>query len=307
MLNSQEHNFGGILILEKYFENKRTIINNAMDRYLESEDTYPSKIHKAMRYSIFAGGKRLRPILMIATYEMLVNRRDNRTIQKVLPVACAIEMLHTASLVHDDLPFIDNADKRRGKPSCHKKFGNAVAILTGDALITKAFETVLKLRNHKKALQCLQILLDAASTRGMIGGQVVDITASQKRVKLHVLRDIHLKKTGALLRAAEQTACVIANANEQTKNALRDFALNIGLAYQVIDDILDEVGVDELLAKESGEDQRNEKVTYPILLGIEESKKQAIKLINDASKIIKYMPNNQILLELLETIMDRIP
>ena len=295
------------MILEKYFENKRTIINSALDRYLEPEDAYPSKIHKAMRYSIFAGGKRLRPILLIATYEMLVNRRDNRTIRKVLPIACAIEMLHTASLVHDDLPFIDDADERRGKPSCHKKFGNAVAILTGDALITKAFETVLKVRNHKKALQNLQILLDAASTRGMIGGQVVDITASQKRVKLHVLRDIHLKKTGALLKAAEQAACVMANANLQTTNALRDFALNIGLAYQVIDDILDEVGADELLDKESGEDQRNEKVTYPILLGVEESKKQALKLLNDASKIIKYMPNNKILIEFVETIIDRIP
>ncbi|MCK4359707.1 MAG: polyprenyl synthetase family protein [Candidatus Cloacimonetes bacterium] len=295
------------MILERYFENRRTIINNALDRYLESEETYPSKIHKAMRYSIFAGGKRIRPILMIATYEMLVNRRDSRTIQKVLPVACAIEMLHTASLVHDDLPFIDNANERRGKPSCHKKFGNAVAILTGDALITKAFETVLKLRNHKKTLLCLQILLEAASTRGMIGGQVVDITASQKRVKLHVLRDIHLKKTGSLLRAAEQTACVMANASEPITNALRDFALNIGLAYQVIDDILDEVGADELLEKESGEDQRNEKVTYPTLLGIEESKKQALKLIDDANKIIKYMPNNDVLIEILETIRDRIP
>ncbi|MBC8526529.1 MAG: polyprenyl synthetase family protein [Candidatus Cloacimonetes bacterium] len=295
------------MVLERYFENRREIINRALDRYLPPDDTYPQKIHKAMRYSIFAGGKRLRPIFMIATYEMLLNRRDKRSIQKILPVACAIEMLHTASLIHDDLPFIDNAGERRGKPSCHKKFGNAIAILTGDALITQSFETVLKLRNHKKALSCLEILLNASSTRGMIGGQVVDIISSQKRVKLHVLRDIHLKKTGALLKASEQLACVMANANEQITNALADFALNIGLAYQVIDDILDEVGADELLYKESGEDHRNEKVTYPVLLGIEESKKQALKLIHDASNIIKYMPNNDVLMEILETIRDRIP
>lgn len=307
MLKKFGQNTGGRLLLERYFEGRRKIINKALDKYLTSADTYPQKIHKAMRYSIFVGGKRLRSILLIATYEMLVNRHTSKALQKLLPLAAAIEMLHTASLIHDDLPFIDNADKRRGKSSCHKKFGNAIAILTGDALITKAFETILKLNNHKKALQCLEILLDAASTRGMIGGQVVDLTSAQKRVKLHVLRDIHLKKTGALLQGAEQMACVMANATKQVTNALSDFALNIGLAYQVIDDILDEVGADELLGKESGEDQRNERVTYPVLLGIEESKKQALKLIHDAHNIIKYMPNNQVLMEFLETIRDRVP
>jgi len=295
------------LIIDKYFDSRRDLINRAISKYLESDKTKPEVLHQAMRYSVLAGGKRLRPILLLATYEMLINRRDKRAVQPVLPVACAIEMLHTASLVHDDLPFIDNADERRGKPSCHKKYGSAVAILVGDALITKAFETALKLRNSKKAIQCLEELIEAASTRGMIGGQVVDITASQKRVKLHVLRDIHLKKTGALLRAAERCACILGNASEQTTNALSDFALNIGLAYQVIDDILDEVGADDVLEKESGEDQRNEKVTYPTLLGIEESKRQAQKLIHDAQNIIKYIPNNNVLMEIVERIHDRIP
>ncbi|MBC8382349.1 MAG: polyprenyl synthetase family protein [Candidatus Cloacimonetes bacterium] len=295
------------MIIDKYFENRRELINKSLAKYLDSDNTKPEIIHRAMRYSVLAGGKRLRPTLMLATYEMLMNRRDKRTIQQALPVACAIEMLHTASLVHDDLPFIDNADERRGKPSCHKKFGNAIAVLTGDALMTKGFETVLKLRNSKKAIQCLEELVEAVSTRGMIGGQVVDITSSQRRVKLHILRDIHLKKTGALLRAAERCACILANATEQITNALSDFALNIGLAYQVIDDILDEVGADDLLEKESGEDQRNEKVTYPTLLGIEESKRQALKLIQDAQNIIKYIPNNQVLLEIVERIHDRIP
>lgn len=295
------------MILDKYFDSRRDLVNRALGKYLESDKTKPEVIHQAMRYSVLAGGKRLRPILLLATYEMLINRRDKRAVQPILPVACAIEMLHTASLVHDDLPFIDNADERRGKPSCHKKYGSAVAILVGDALITKAFGTTLKLRNSKKAIQCLEELIEAASTRGMIGGQVVDITASQKRVKLHVLRDIHLKKTGALLRAAERCACILGNASEQTTNALSDFALNIGLAYQVIDDILDEVGADDVLEKESGEDQRNEKVTYPTLLGIEESKRQAQKLIHDAQNIIKYIPNNNVLMEIVERIHDRIP
>jgi len=295
------------LILDKYFENRRELIDKALMKYLHSDNTKPEILHQAMRYSVLAGGKRLRPILMLATYEMLTNRRDKRAIQPILPVACAVELLHTASLVHDDLTFIDNADERRGKPSCHKKYGNAIAILVGDALMTKAFETVLKIRNSKKAVLCLEELIEAASTRGMIGGQVVDITSSQKRVKLHILRDIHLKKTGALLRSTERCACILANASEQITNALSDFALNIGLAYQVIDDILDEVGADDILEKESGEDQRNEKVTYPTLLGIDESKKQAQKLIHDAQNIIKYIPNNNVLVDIVERINDRIP
>lgn len=298
---------GGVLILEKYFNNKRKLVNNALDRYLESAETTPKTLHEAMRYATFAGGKRLRPILMIATFEMLTNRKDSRHTQKIIPLACAVEMIHTASLIHDDLPFIDNADERRGKMSTHKKFGNAMAILAGDALMTKGFETAMKVRNQENAIHCLQVLLDATSTRGMIGGQVVDITSAHKRVKLHILRDIHLKKTGALLRATEEMACIMAGANEQTTHAFRDFALNIGLAYQVIDDILDEVGADDLLEKEAGEDQRNEKVTYPVLLGIEESKKQAMKLLTDAGNIIKYMPNNKILLDFVESIKDRIP
>lgn len=298
---------GGNLLLEKYFDMNRAIIDKALDQYLDSGDRYPESLHQAMRYVVLDGGKRLRPILMIATYEMLMGKKNAQRLQRILPAACAIEFLHAASLVHDDLPFVDNASERRGKPSCHKKFGNAIAILTGDALIVKSFETLMKLPNQKKALACMEVLVNSASTRGMIGGEVVDIISTQQRAKLHVLRDIHIKKTGALLKAAEQFACILADADEQTTNALSDFALNVGLAYQVIDDLLDEIGEKELLGKETGEDRRNEKVTYPLLLGIEESKKQALKMINDSYNIIKHMQNNQVLVEFLESLRDRIP
>jgi geranylgeranyl diphosphate synthase type II len=298
---------GGNLLLEKYFDTKRDLVNKALGEYLDPEDRYPETLHKAMRYVVLGGGKRLRPILMIATYEMLIGRKNSQRVQKILPAACSIEFLHAASLVHDDLPFIDNANERRGKPSCHKKFGNAIAILTGDALIVKSFETLMKLPNQKKALACMEVLVNSASTRGMIGGEVVDIISSPQRSKLHILRDVHIKKTGALLKAAEQFACILADADEQTTNSLTDFALNLGLAYQVIDDLLDEMGEEELLGKEIGEDRRNEKVTYPLLLGIEESKKQALKLINDSYNIIKHMSNNQVLVEFLESLRDRIP
>lgn len=295
------------MLLEKYFDTKRALLNKALDEYLDPEDRYPETLHQAMRYVVLDGGKRLRPILMIATYEMLIGRKNSQRVQKILPAACSIEFMHAASLVHDDLPFIDNASERRGKPSCHKKFGNAIAILTGDALIAKSFETLMKLSNQKKAMACLEVLVNTVSTHGMIGGEVIDIISSPQRSKLHVLRDIHIKKTGALLKAAEQFACILADASEQTTNAFTDFALNLGLAYQIIDDLLDEMGEGELLGKETGEDRRNEKVTYPLLLGIEESKKQALKMINDSYNIIKHMPNNQVLVEFLESLRDRIP
>ncbi|MGC9337656.1 MAG: polyprenyl synthetase family protein [Candidatus Cloacimonadia bacterium] len=295
------------MLLEKYFDTKRALLNKALDEYLDLEDRYPETLHQAMRYVVLDGGKRLRPVLMIATYEMLIGQKNSQRVQKILPAACSIEFMHAASLVHDDLPFIDNASERRGKPSCHKKFGNAIAILTGDALIAKSFETLMKLSNQKKAMACLEVLVNTVSTRGMIGGEVIDIISSPQRSKLHVLRDIHIKKTGALLKAAEQFACILADASEQTTNALTDFALTLGLAYQIIDDLLDEMGEGELLGKEAGEDRRNEKVTYPLLLGIEESKKQALKMINDSYNIIKHMPNNQVLVEFLESLRDRIP
>ncbi|MBS3741024.1 MAG: polyprenyl synthetase family protein [Candidatus Cloacimonetes bacterium] len=296
------------MLLAKYFEKRRKAVNKALDKYLAPEDTKPTSLHKSMRHTIFAGGKRLRPLLFIATYEMLRGRKDLRAVRKILPVAAALEMVHSASLIHDDLPFIDNADQRRGEISNHKKFGNAIAILAGDALITKSFETILKISNKDKALKCLQLLIQACSTRGMLGGQVIEITAFQKkRVKLHMLRDIHLKKTGALLKASIQMASVLMESDKQIYNALGDFALNIGLAYQVIDDILDEVGADEILDKPSGEDLRNRKVTYPVLLGVEESKSQAIKLLKDAKNVIKYMPNNEVLIEFVDSIRDRIP
>ena len=296
------------MILEKYLEKRRSIIDKALDKYLESADVMPKTIHEAMRYSIFAGGHRMRPLLLIGTYEMLRGRRDIRSIRRILPAACAIEMIHTASLIHDDLPSIDNSDERRGRPSCHKKYGNAIAILAGDALITKSIETIMEINNKNQSLECLKLLLNSASTRGMIGGQVIEIITSQKkRVKLHMVRDIHLKKTGALLKGAIQMGCVLNDADEQTINSLGDFALNLGLAYQVIDDILDSIGADEVLHKHAGEDVRNRKVTYPILLGVEESKKRASKLLDDAENTIKYMSGNEVLIEFIETIRDRIP
>ena len=278
-----------------------------MDEYLESKDSYPSELHEAMRYSVFSGGKRLRPILMFAAYEMLIGRKNIGRLSRLLPAACALEFIHTASLIHDDLPSVDNSPERRGRPTCHVKFGEATAILAGDALITKAIEVLTEIKQSKLALDCIKILTKAVSTRGMIGGQAVDIISAKKKVNINTLRYIHLKKTGALLQSSMELACAFHDAEENTSITLSNFAVNLGLAYQIVDDILDEVGSFEVLGKNPGEDARNQKATYPALIGLETSKKQAIKLLRDSHNLIKNMKNNDILIEFVEMIRQRLP
>ncbi|KQC06175.1 MAG: hypothetical protein APR54_07610, partial [Candidatus Cloacimonas sp. SDB] len=242
-----------------------------------------------------------------ASYEMLNGRKNINRLERLLPIACALELIHTASLVHDDLPSIDNSSERRGKPSCHIKYGVSTALLAGDALITKAFEVLTELKSRDIALKCVKILTRAVSTRGMIGGQAVDILSVKKKININTLRYIHLKKTGALLQAAMELSCTAFEAEENVTITLGNFALNLGLAYQIVDDILDEVGSFEILGKEPGEDIRNSKATYSNLMGLEKSKKTAEKLLRDSHNLIKNMKSNDILLEFVNMIKDRLP
>jgi len=295
------------LLIQEYFKSRVDLLNTAMDEYLEPIDQYPSEIHEAMRYSVFTDGKRLRPILMFATYEMLIGRKNIGRLKRLMPAACALEFIHTASLIHDDLPSVDNSSERRGKPTCHVKFGEATAILAGDALITKAIEILTEIKQTKLALECIQILTHAMSTRGMIGGQAVDIISAKKKVNVTTLRYIHLKKTGALLQAAMDLACAFENSSENVRLTMSNFAVNLGLSYQIVDDILDEVGSFEVLGKNPGEDARNQKATYPAFIGLEKSKKEALKLLRDSHNLIKNMPNNDVLIEFVEMIRQRLP
>ncbi|MBN2460189.1 MAG: polyprenyl synthetase family protein [Candidatus Cloacimonetes bacterium] len=282
-------------------------MEKALDIYLPPAKQYPSQLHEAMRYSIFSGGKRLRPILFFATYEMLIGRKNINRLDRLLPIACAIEFVHTASLIHDDLPSIDDAPERRGNPSCHVKFGEATAILAGDALITKAIELLTEIKTRHIALNCIRIITRAMSTRGMIGGQTVDILSTKKKININTLRYIHLKKTGALLQASMELACAAFDAEENITITLSNFALNLGLAYQIVDDILDEVGNFDILGKEPGEDSRNNKATYSNLIGLEKAKKTAEKLLRDSYNLIKNMKNNDILIEFVNMIKERLP
>ncbi len=295
------------MLVQEYFKSRTDLLEQGLKDYLSPREAYPEVLNEAMHYAVFSGGKRLRPILFFSTYEILMGRKNLNRLQRVLPAAIALELVHTASLVHDDLPSLDNSLERRGLPAVHVKYTPATAILVGDALITKAFEVLTDIKNRSHAIQCINILTSALSTRGMIGGQAVDLISEHKKININVLKYIHIKKTGALLQAAMEMACALNDAEENLTITLGNFALNLGLAYQIVDDILDEVGTYEVLGKEPGSDIRGHKATYPSLIGLEKSKKTAEKLLRDCYNMIKNMEGNEVLVEYINQVKERLP
>jgi len=268
--------------VKKYLEEKKQMVDSALEGYIPGESEFPVALHKAIRHSLFAGGKRIRPILGIAAFEAVGGRGNG-----ILPFVCALEMIHTYSLIHDDLPALDNDDYRRGKLTCHKAFGEAVAILAGDGLLTEAFRLMTD-RTHQEALGCeggvvLGIVHDmahAAGISGMVGGQVVDVESEGKKVDLPTLEYIHTHKTGAMILASVRLGAVLGEANEQALKALTRYGERVGLAFQIADDILNVEGKAALLGKKTGSDLSKGKATYPSLLGLEESKKRAKELVD---------------------------
>ena len=265
--------------LETYLKDRRVLVDAALDRFLPSEDTPPPSVHRAMRYSVLAGGKRLRPILVIAGAE-LVGAQPNL----VMPTACALELIHTYSLIHDDLPAMDDDDYRRGRLTNHKVFGDAIAILAGDALLTYAFQLVAQnaaLSGVDATVVCGVVaeIAQAAGTLGMVGGQVVDIESEGQTVTPDQLEYIHIHKTAALLRASLSVGARLGGADAAALAAVREAGESLGLAFQIVDDILDVEGSLETLGKTAGSDERKQKVTYPALHGIEASRREARRLI----------------------------
>lgn len=308
-INLSETNYNGgedLVFIQKYYAERQQLVEEALAEYFAVKGKYVTYLNGAIRYSLLSKGKRLRPILFFAVYEMIKGRKSIKSIEKVLPAAIALEMVHTASLVHDDLPSLDNARKRRGKLSNHEKYNPATAILVGDSLATKAFEVLTELEDSEKAVRCISTLSKALSTSGMIGGQTVDLESAGKNIKVNVLKYIHLKKTGSLLQAATDMACILSDAEENLMITLGNYAANIGLAYQIIDDILDDMGALEILGKES-EDRKNEKTNYSSLLGVEVAKKKAEKLLSDSLKMVKNMKNNDVLIDIINMIKERLP
>ncbi|MCB1126581.1 MAG: polyprenyl synthetase family protein [Verrucomicrobiae bacterium] len=258
-------------------------VDAALDRYLPKATVKPATLHKAMRYSLFAGGKRLRPALCMAAAEACGGNRA-----QAMPLACAVECIHTYSLIHDDLPAMDNDDFRRGKPTCHKVFGEATAILAGDALLTHAFEIAAQCRGWRRYGH-KDVILELAQSAGsqyLVGGQVADLEAEGKKVTQPQLRFIHERKTSALLCCATRLGGMSANCNRSQLNALTDFGFYVGLAFQVIDDILDVTQSSEQLGKTAGKDEAVGKATYPAIIGLEKSRKTAADLTRRAYKAL---------------------
>jgi len=265
--------------LETYLKGKKAIVDQALDDSLPIID--PEKIYEAMRYSLLAGGKRLRPILCLGACELF-----GGTQAMSLPTACALEMIHTMSLIHDDLPAMDNDDYRRGKLTNHKMYGEDIAILAGDGLLAYAFEFVVDKTENVTPERILQVIFRlgrAVGARGLVGGQVVDLDCEGKTdISVETLNFIHTHKTGALLETSVLSGAILAGASEEDLENLTLYAQNIGLAFQIIDDILDITATQEELGKTAGKDLTAQKATYPSIWGLEESKKQAQKLIDEA-------------------------
>jgi len=265
--------------LKTYLIARQKLIDRALDRYLPRANTKPVTLHKAMRYSLFAGGKRLRPILCLAAAEACRGNIDD-----ALPLACALECIHTYSLVHDDLPSMDNDDFRRGRPTCHKVFGDGIAVLAGDALLTVAFEIVSKAKPTLSydISTLLREIAVAAGSQKLIAGQVADLEAEGKKVKRDQLQFIHENKTAAILRSSVRLGAMSANAAGRKLSAITRFGQRLGLAFQIIDDILDVTQTSEILGKSAGKDVVARKATYPAVIGLEKSRDEARRLTRQA-------------------------
>lgn len=250
-----------------YPDDIRGLVEEGLKVYFPPVGTPPAELYDAMRYSLFAGGKRFRPVLAVLTAEVF--GADPAT---VMPYACALEYVHTYSLIHDDLPAIDNDDLRRGQPTCHKKFGEDIAIMAGDALFAEAFALIGRLQtasDQRKIVQVITELAVAAGPVGMVGGQVVDMISGGKTVDLETVNFIHARKTGRLITAAARGGAILAGATEAEIESVTGYGEHLGLAFQIADDILDETGSAEELGKTPGKDKAEQKATYPALLGIE--------------------------------------
>lgn len=252
------------MTFREYLKEQQKLVDAALDRLVPPEDAAPETIHRAMRYSLFAGGKRIRPILCLEAARAVAG--DALCGERA---ACALELVHTYSLIHDDLPALDNDDFRRGRPTCHKKFGEAMAILAGDGLLTLAFQVLDDIRLVG------ELAAAAGTVGGMIGGQVADLEGEKQTPTAELLESIHRAKTGALLRASVRMGAIAAGANQAELDALTCYGMHMGLAFQIVDDLLDVEQSSEALGKTAGKDAQQQKITFPAVYGLDESHRMA--------------------------------
>lgn len=270
---------------------KASFVEKVLKEYMPKEEGYQKTVIEAMNYSLSAGGKRLRPILTLEACKIVGGNED-----EAIPFAIAIEMIHTYSLIHDDLPALDNDDLRRGRPTNHKVYGEAMGILAGDALLNYAFEVMLagsiNKENPEKYLKAINEIAKGAGIYGMIGGQVVDVESENKQIEKEKLDYIHMNKTAAMMVGCMRAGATIGGANSEQMEEITKYAKNIGLSFQIVDDILDIVGDEAKLGKKVGSDIENHKSTYPSLLGLDKSKEIAHNLIDEAKKSIEKLSDD---------------
>ncbi len=292
-------------MIAEYIGEKSKEINTALQQFIHEKGSSEALV-EAMKYAIFPGGKRIRPILAIASCESF-----GGTLEDILPAACAIEFIHAYSLIHDDLPAMDDDDLRRGKPSTHKIFGEATAILAGNALLTLAFEIMSSYpkgrQYNEKKLKIIKLISSACGMKGLIDGQAIDIHSEGKKISAPELEKMHLKKTGALIQASLLAGAIMAGASEEETNMVSIFGKKIGLAFQISDDLLDAEGKKEIVGKETKKDCKKNKATYPSLFGIEASHIAAEKLIEESKNAIQSLgKKSEILSSLSDMIIQRI-
>lgn len=290
-------------MFKAYCKAKLPLIDEALHASMKVENEIAPTIFDSMRYSLFAGGKRLRPVLLLAAAEACGAESD-----KFLKVACALEMIHTYSLIHDDLPAMDNDDYRRGKLTNHKVYGEGIAILAGDSLLTYAFETMLSAEGIEPStlMRVVREIAEAAGPQGMVGGQVIDLESEGKQVSLDTLQAMHRAKTGALFRAAVRAGAILAGASEEELAALTTYAEKFGLAFQITDDILDVIGSTETIGKPVGSDEKNNKSTYVTLYSVEIARQMAEKTVADAVEALAiFEEKGAVLQDLVEYLLKR--
>lgn len=270
----------------EYLRRQKEVVDQQLDEFLPADSTYPELLHQAMRYSLFAGGKRIRPVLALATAEALQGE-----CKRTIHLACALEMIHTYSLIHDDLPAMDNDDYRRGQLTCHKKFGEGIAILAGNGLLTHAFRLLSEMPvSAEIRIQVVNQICRAIGTEhGVIAGQVVDLTTQGRPFSSQQLEYIHASKTAALIETSVHCAGLLSDAGERAIEQLRAYGASVGLAFQIVDDILDVEGSSEELGKTSGKDTLDEKATYPALYGMEKSREIVHELVEKSITALNFL------------------
>lgn len=293
------------MLLQKYFETRFEMIEQGLEATLSFDKGYAKELKEAIRGAVIPGGKRWRPLLLISMFEMLTGFRKTRKQNDALQAAIAVELLHNAAFIHDDLPCVMNRNTRRGQPALHINHDNAVAILAADALFTLSFECLGEIKDAEAALEATRILSSYAKSYGMIGGQAVDLANRRKVMKINTLRYIDMKKVGSLLQASADIACCLAEADENTRQVMNSYALNLGMAYQMIEDIEADYargsdGLDDEYVPVS-------KASYTGLLGFDKARKNVENMLEESKRMLKPYPNNAVLLEFVAMIKERLP